>query len=226
MMEELQKIKKSGSIQFKLDADTSQTTTSQDDLDNSTNSKRNLKTNSSHKLMKFFAAAEDEIQAVVATVSSVTKTPSHRGGTGPRSGMGSDPQTDTDTDITLPGQRQEQRQGTGDNANSSPGRSQKKVEQFFGGLDQGHVKERKYTKSYNKVAKLFDLADGGEAGQVGALVEWQWQVAAGSLAILCFNGSYSYNNIIHRSSFHSSYPAFLLPRTVSPYLPLPPTLSP
>ena len=164
MMEELQKIKKSGSIQFKLEADTTQTATSQDDLDDSTSSKRNLKTNSSHKLMKFFAAAEDEIKAVVATVSTV-KTPSHRGGSGLLNEVGSDPQTDTDTDTALSDQPQEPRQGPGDN----PGKSQKKVEQFFGGLDQGHVKERKYTKSYNKVAKLFDLEDGGEGGQVGAV---------------------------------------------------------
>ena len=130
MMEELQKIKKSGSLKFKPNADDANddTAPSQDIHDSGTGSRKNLNNASSHKLMKFFAAAEDEIQAVVST-KSPSRTSSRGltigGGNGSGGGAGSeiDPQTDGDDGQGQP----------------DPAKSQKKVEQFFGRLDPGRV---------------------------------------------------------------------------------------
>ena len=137
---ELDKMKqRNGSQKFNVDA-----------IDDQNSNKSILNSTSSHKLMKFFAVGEEEIKAVVGRAKSPLSAKT----------AGGDPQTDTDTDAAPSG-------GTGrDRDNSSPERSQKKIEKFFGGLDQGHVKERKHTKSYNKVTKLFDLEGDGSHAQV------------------------------------------------------------
>jgi hypothetical protein len=89
--------------------------------------------------MKLFAVEEEELQRAVVATTVKSRPPV------------TDPQTDADSDTpNNPGQH-----------GSPTTNSQKKVGQFFGGLDQGHVKERTTatTNRPTKVAKLFDLDD-------------------------------------------------------------------